>query len=210
MRYVSLLALTGILGCTSGCVTRSEQWKRPVTAYIDRMQSPERIVWQERAGAHPLYDLIPRHREQIPVWALGTWGTWALVGNDEDGIFGERGGYTAPPSFLSAGSWALRNPFHNVTFHVIGSADKTNHTAFTLLSLGMDRVSVCTPYTTQYASGAGLNVQLHDAKPFVSFYMPLWKRREFQLYAGWRERGNFGLAFRPWQKRETLKATAGD
>jgi len=126
---------------------------------------------------------------------------WALVGNDEDGLFGERGGYVRAPTHQGACFWALRNPLHNVTFHVIGTAGETNHSAFTLLSLGTKRISGCHTNTLQYVKGAGLNIQLHDVRPFISFHLPVWKNREFTMHTGWCERGNFGLSLRPWQKR---------
>lgn len=78
--------------------------------------------------------------------------------------------------------WHIRNPFHNLTFYIIGIADKD----FT--RLGAYPESVFNP-------GDGWNWTVSHAKllplPFVSY-----KRNSFQFYFGWRERGNFGIKFR--------------
>ncbi len=44
---------------------------------------------REQAREHWLYDIIPRHRSQIYWYDVPHWITWALFGNDDDGIFGE-------------------------------------------------------------------------------------------------------------------------
>lgn len=49
---------------------------------------------------------------------------WALLGNDEDGDCGERSGKEGwdprlGPVTLTCWAWWRRNPFHNLTFHVI-------------------------------------------------------------------------------------------
>lgn len=43
-----------------------------------------------------------------------TWLVWALFGNDEDGIYG-----MYPHTTWGAVRWWLRNPFHNLCFHVL-------------------------------------------------------------------------------------------
>lgn len=51
--------------------------------------------------------------------------TWALFGNDEDGIYGTRKwqidnwGLDLPPYWFVAIFWWLRNPFHNLFWHVL-------------------------------------------------------------------------------------------
>ena len=48
---------------------------------------------------------------------------WALFGNDEDGIYGSHSGVAGfdgvKPTWLVAVRWWLRNPFHNLVFHVL-------------------------------------------------------------------------------------------
>src|SRR3954469_9792743 len=54
--------------------------------------------------------------------SLTPWGRWALYGNDEDGPYGPP--YAGRPTFFEptpwgAVRWWLRNPFHNLLFHVL-------------------------------------------------------------------------------------------
>lgn len=49
---------------------------------------------------------------------------WALFGNDEDGVYGERSkvptfGPDAPRTQWQRVRWWLRNPFHNLFWHVL-------------------------------------------------------------------------------------------
>ncbi len=52
------------------------------------------------------------------------WLLWALFGNDEDGLYGERSGVPGyepdrPRTFWLRLCWWCRNPFHNLTWHVL-------------------------------------------------------------------------------------------
>lgn len=90
---------------------------------------------------HWLYRIIPENRQALSIKQPWKWVTWALLGNDDDGIFGEgpssgtkwrlRWGGTAEKvndfspgkiSFNRFLAWQLRNPLHNFTFYVIGFA----------------------------------------------------------------------------------------
>lgn len=44
---------------------------------------------------------------------------WALFGNDEDGIYGTADFLPTCPQWCRAVAWWLRNPAHNLCFHVI-------------------------------------------------------------------------------------------
>lgn len=67
-----------------------------------------------------LYSIVPASKPKIYSPLIVTW---ALFGNDEDGICGERslvetfkGGPVNLAQFLR---WTFRNPFHNLFFHVL-------------------------------------------------------------------------------------------
>lgn len=110
---------------------------------------------------------------------------WAIFGNDDD---------PNPPEWYEPAwpEWrrriywfALRNPFHNLTFYVLGIADKQ-----------FERVAV-------YPKGAPVNLVFRDEGgwyiaivrykwlrlPFVSYQGPGLVKK---FYIGWRERGNLG------------------
>jgi len=54
---------------------------------------------------------------------LFAWLVWALFGNDEDGQWGQNSGVPGyqgqPDSVWLRVCWWLRNPFHNLFFHVL-------------------------------------------------------------------------------------------
>lgn len=163
--------------------------------------------------AHPLYSIIPRHRSQIYWYDVGHWLTWAAFGNDDDGIFGEE--KTAfykmdkPPSLAKAFQWALRNPFHNFCFYVIGSAHRPN-SEWILISLSETKCESLTyhPLAKQNFSAhdeSGLLLALHGGKPFISFRFCHSNGRKSEFYLGWRERGNFGAKCHLW-KQEVKKS----
>lgn len=85
--------------------------------------------------------------------------------------------------------WHVRNPFHNLTFYVIGIADKD----FT--RIGPHPEAVFNP-------GDGWSWAVSRAQivplPYISY-----KRNTFQFYWGWRERGNFGIKFKGLRFRRT-------
>ncbi len=88
--------------------------------------------------------------------------------------------------------WYFRNPFHNLTFYVIGIADQE----FT--RIGSHPEAVFNPndgwiWTISHADLLPL--------PFVSY-----KRNSFQFYFGWRERGNFGIKFKGLRFRKKPSA----
>jgi hypothetical protein len=78
--------------------------------------------------------------------------------------------------------WHVRNPFHNLTFYVIGIADQE----FT--RWGNHPNAVFNP-----ADGWSWSVSHADLLPLP--YLS-YKRNSFQFYFGWRERGNFGIKFK--------------
>lgn len=110
----------------------------------------------------------PRFGQKLnPVWWLG---------NFDDPI---------PPDWYRPGKrfrkawWHLRNPFHNFTFYVIGIADKD----FTRSGTHPGRV-----FHPEGGWTRAVSRYRWRRYPFVSYI-----RNDFKCYAGWRERGNFGL-----------------
>jgi hypothetical protein len=156
-------------------------------------------VTQESVSAcHPLYRVIPRYRSEIRWYQVGKWATWALLGNEDDGIFGEEptaGNWSHRPlDYKRALLWNLRNPLHNFNFYVIGSADRVN-SEFTLIQLASHNCAFMkynkVAKTNFPSPGSCFYFGFHGWKPFLSLRIDYG--RIFETYVGWRERGNFGL-----------------
>jgi hypothetical protein len=164
-----------------------------------------------KALSHPLYTVIPRHRCQIRWYDLPHWITWSLFGNDDDGIFGEEPSAHYKPempiSSCKAAWWFFRNPFHNFTFYVIGTAH-WNNGELDLLRIAGPRVSLghyrC-PGKTTFPSKrySCFYLALHGGKPFVSLRLIHSRTRKTDIYFGWRPRGNFGIKCVLFGKRKS-------
>ncbi len=144
-----------------------------------------------------LYDLIPRHKRDIAPGDIVHYTTWALFGNEDDGIFGEESGYKPelPNNGWKATSWWFRNPLHNFTFYVIGSAGKDNPeiTLFRASKKGVAALCEAPRGSIVFADKAtSLFIGLHGLKPFISLRLGS-ENTSWDMYVGWRERGNFGL-----------------
>lgn len=160
-------------------------------------ENPERDI----ALAHPLYNIVPRHRCQIKWYDLPHWITWAIFGNDNDGIFGEEPSADYRPempiSNYKAFRWFCRNPFHNFTFYVIGTAHQKNGELDLLrvsgrnISFGHYRCPGKTNFPSKVCSC--FYIALHGGKPFISLRLIHSKTRKTDIYFGWRSRGNFGI-----------------
>jgi hypothetical protein len=107
------------------------------------------------------------------------WLLWAVFGNEDDGPIGDLAwNPNQDDTWKRRVGWWFRNPAHNLTFYVIGVAHReTTRT-------GRYPTDVFTP-----AGGWNWAVTRYRwlRLPFVSYSG--WVR----FYAGWRERGNFGL-----------------
>ena len=76
-------------------------------------------------------------------------------------------------------AWYVRNPFHNLTFYVIGIADKP-----------FWRVG---PYPTKTSNPeGGWNWAICERKMLRLGFVD-YESKHFEFYAGWRTGGNFGL-----------------
>ncbi len=167
---------------------------------------------QKKAHAHWLYLVIPKHRSQIRWWDLPHWATWALFGNEDDSIFAEEpsSGYESEsePGLTRALAWQLRNPFHNLFFYVIGSADREN-SELALLRYGDEGLEAF-KYRKQggdvfAGKKTSFLIALHGWKPFISLRIDYGRRLD--TYIGWRERGNFGLKFNPAKVNKSASAS---
>jgi hypothetical protein len=139
------------------------------------------------AGSH-----VVVHKAKPPPGRTQKWNPAWWLGNADD---------STPPDWYRPGErgrnalWQLRNPLHNFTFYVIGTADK-------------DFVRYGSEPTTVFSKDGGWNWAISRRGwlhlPFVSY-----RGKHVQFYALWRERGNFGLKLnRPRPKRKPVSASA--
>lgn len=204
MHYLQALsALFFLCGCCSYKIP-TEEWvlQQPCSQEDPRL-------WEQKlkAARHPLYAIIPRHRSQIRWYDVGHWTTWMLFGNDEAGLFGEDNPVPFlidhPVSYSKAVRWSVRNPLHNLTFYVLGSAYVQN-SRVTLVEISNE--GIC---TFQYMPAApckfirerqGFLIALHGWKPFICLKVTYSDFHEGMSYIGWRDRGNLGVKFVPWTR----------
>lgn len=133
---------------------------------------------------HWLYKIIPASKKDVKFWNAVLW---ALFGNDEDGIFAEKtnvkGFEGLRPSFVLFLKWWVRNPFHNLFFHVLSFP-----LFYSFLLFGESDTK---PYF--WPKNNGFLVAL-NVFPFISF-----KSSKLEGYIGYRpmnKRAVFGMAFR--------------
>lgn len=207
LKYSGGIVLIAFLLPLSGYIYGGRAYKIPTQDYL--LKKPHSVNGEfneqhqkirEEALSHPLYNLIPRHREQIRWWDVPHWITWNLFGNDDDGIFAEETGMYSDEaiSFSRFLKWTARNPAHNFTFYTIGSAERNEHHNYTLVRIDSDGLT-CFKEEGGVVFGKGKNaIQLgfNDHKPFISLKLSYFSR-QLRFYFGWRERGNFGIKFQP-------------
>ncbi len=196
--YASLASAVFATSCAS--------YKAPSSSFTRGYSGEHAALYnevEERAVEHSLYRVIPRHRSQIRWYDGPHWVTWGLLGNDDNGIFGESKGVPYRTN-IHAGTfalWAARNPLHNFSFYVVGSAHWKHHYNAALLSVGDEGVrAFARGKETVFDSDNSFKIAFNDFKPFIACQFSHFKKRRFQFYAGWRERGNLGFKLRPWAK----------
>jgi hypothetical protein len=173
-------------------------------------ENPIRDENKRKALCHPLYRVIPRHRCQIKWYDLFHWTTWSLFGNDNSGVFGEEAGYRLqdPVSVKKALLWNLRNPLHNFTFYVIGTAGQQN-SEFTLLKISGSEFEAFKykPKGKTNFGGEGTSFYLgfHGWKPFISLRVAWCSTKTLDFYLGWRHRGNFGIKLASKKRKRAVK-----
>ena len=154
---------------------------------------------------HWLYDYVPKVRAEAKGWRKLLW---AIFGNDDDGLFGEvahrswRERWGSEASFKRAFLWWVRNPLHNFTFFVIGSADREHHTHYRILFISRNAFKgpkyFDSPGRIWGEEGiSSLWIALHDNKPFFSLRLKIpFMDRYFTTYVGARTKGTWGAAIR--------------
>jgi len=163
---------------------------------------------KKAALSHLLYNLTPRHRQQI-IWGdIPHWITWNLFGNEDDGISAEETGMYAnkPIGFPRFLKWTLRNPLHNFTFYTIGSAERKSHHTYILLRIDAEGLSYSQKAKRGIVFGKGKNAfypAFNAHIPFISLKLS-YLSRQLRFYLSWRERGNFGIKFQPAVKINSL------
>lgn len=185
----------------SGCAS----YKIPTSSFMDDCH------YNSPALKHPLYNVVPRHRSQIKWYDISHWMAWMLLGNDDDGIFGEgEKALYCPEEQVSAWKavkWSCRNPMHNFCYYVIGSAHQVN-SEFSLLKCNCRKLCLCT-YRSEpeqdFEKGPSFFLGFHGWKPCISIHLFYNKSYRGQFYLGWRERGNFGIKFLPVIKRKPME-----
>lgn len=120
-----------------------------------------------------------------PEKGIINWVTWAFFGNELDGPLGDnRWNPERKDDIMTRVKWWIRNPMHNLTWHVIGFAHKPS-----------------TRYDINETDQKGWNHAwsiLDETGKKYNFYLYIGKTWTF--YAGWRGRGNFGFKFNKTKK----------
>ncbi|MCX5495354.1 hypothetical protein OSH11_11600 [Kaistia dalseonensis] len=119
----------------------------------------------------------------IPSWR------WAIFGNDDDGLYGDPGWevanahkWWARRRWTLAVAWWIRNPFHNLVWHVLN----VDHVKSIWVSDEPGAV-----VTRQWPRKTpGHMFALYDLRPYAAFRGPKWEG-----YFGWR--GSDALQARP-------------
>lgn len=208
MRLFTVFVLCFLTGCASYRIdtpTFVEQSISCRTACHTEEQRQQLEQRERLAAEHWIYQVVPRHRCQIKPYDIGHWFTWALLGNDDDGMFGEAptAHYKTEESVTPrlAGRWALRNPLHNFCFYVIGQADR-RQSEISLLRICRHHTHALTykpeADTVFPCRKSCLYAGFHGFKPFISCRLCYSSCRQMDFYLGWREKGNFGAKLRPF------------
>lgn len=141
-----------------------------------------------------LYKLVPASRADVTIL---TAIPWALFGNDEGGVFGERDPYHTvlgnPVSYTLAGfaKWWIRNPFHNLFWTVLKWDAGDNARILYARNANGSRWWFRAPQRTWYADSPEPQILVRLNAPFISYRGSKW-----ELYAGWRINGSLGFACR--------------
>lgn|SRR3989338_7219286 len=196
--------IASLLILSTGCTHYKAQTRN---YYSPRNDGNDEI--RQKALESKFYDFIPRHRTQIKWYDLPHWIPWALMGNDNNGIFGEDKGslpYRKDISVKTFCSWTARNPLHNISFYVppLGTTGLKKHQSFSLIRCDENGLKILTT-KKGYVFLKGNNtfqISVYDFKPFISFKFCYSKSRQCDFYVGGRPEGAFGFKFRPVKKRK--------
>jgi hypothetical protein len=194
------------VGCLALLLVGCVPYRQPTWAFANRRRADADEVDREiRAAAarSPLYAIVPRDRRQIWWFDAPHWISWALLGNERDGIFGEDTDppFTRTPDAGSFLAWQVRNPLNNFCFYVIGSADWQRHVSLSVFRSDARGFRILKGEEDPSVFGEGkssFTFAFNDFKPFLSFKFPWSSKRQMDFYLGWRPEGHFGIKIRPW------------
>jgi hypothetical protein len=190
------LAWAASLLLLASCAT----YKVPSSAYGPKPDDPYWAV-REKAVQSPIYNYVPRKREQIKTLDA-RWLSWCFVGNEDDGIFGEYAGkapYSTNINFGTYLGWSvLRNPGHNFCSYVIGTSDWKAHYNYSLIALGGGKVARAFSNAAKWPKGTDpfLDLGANDFKPYVKLNPWL-----LDFFIGWRKTGSFEIKIRIGHKK---------
>ena len=139
---------------------------------LPHRSSPDTVMIGGTNAPTLMFRNQPNHRPP----ALQKWNPVFWAGNMDEPVPPD---WYRPEDPRRVGRWHRRNSFHNLTFYVIGVADKEFERT------GRYPDAVFNPH-----GGWNWAVCRHRCVrlPFLSF-----QRGAFKFYFGWRERGNFGI-----------------
>lgn len=136
------------------------------------------------------FNLVPASVSRITLLSAVPW---MLYGNDDGGLYGERDwnwvynlGHTEP-TFKTAFLWWLRNPLHNLMFHVLRWERDTALVAFECPPMKAWHERPARNWVTESGPSAQLVL--------VPFFFS-WRAFGMEGYIGWREGGTPGMALR--------------
>ena len=193
-RWLFTLAVGLALGSVSaraGSVTLTRTGHREG---IERITSDNKFIGDTHptpAEPKPKWHTVAMPREaNVPVihWYNKINPVW-WVGNAEEPV---PPAWYEPSNSLRTVKWYFRNPFTNLSYYVIGVADKD--------TVRSGR------YPTQVGNPkGGWNFAVTRRR---ILYLPFmdYKNRRMEFYFGWRERGNFGIKMVFHSPPEKLKA----
>ena len=193
------------LACGLFLLTSCASYRIPSSDYGPKPNDPYWVV-REKAVQSPIYNYVPRKREQLKPWDW-RWVTWCLAGNEDDGIFGEYAGkapYSTNINFATYCSWCiLRNPTHNFCAYVIGSSDWKRHYNYSALALGGHKVARAFSNAAKWPKQDEpfFDIGFNDFKPYVKFNP--WIS---DFFFGWRKTGSFEIKIRADLKKPKKKA----
>lgn len=146
---------------------------------------------------HWLYKIVPPTR---PVLYDPRIITWALFGNDEDGIFGERSRIwsTDHPkqTFKVFLMWWKRNPLYNLFAHVIDWQHENSFMLFEYNSILKKRWKFFSKRSSKLLWAEPTDENFGQV--FVAVWPPslIFRNGKIEGYALWYYNGKFGFAFR--------------
>lgn len=166
-----------------GCAQFDQPTAQAISAHLNDLEISETVSKYELVGLRERTDCVPGPKSDKPVPQVRWYDRlnpvfW--IGNADDPVAPE---WYRPGNPLRNVLWYFRNPFHNLTFYVIGVGDKLQSASY----------SRCGPHPKDvFAPEGGWNFSVIKYKglrlPFVSYW-----NRHTKLYLGWRERGNIGI-----------------